>query len=302
MRHSILTLLLTAFLCLAAGCDSGQPPLQKVSLAQKIHPRVIPTPSNALRVAVAAVISPRESFIYYKKLLNYLEERIGRPIRLVQRRTYSEINELLARRELDMAFISSGAYVAGSARGEQQLLAAPVVDGETLYYSYIIVPSASRAGALAELRGTSFAFTDPLSNSGTRAPTAMLARLGATPETFFSTVIFTYSHDRSIEAVSRGLVDGAAVASLVWHYLQRGNPKLTAATRVIEISEPFGMPPVVAPAGPLEPAVLNMKNTLLHLHEEERGRQILIGLMIDRFAEVNDQLYDSVRQLKAAIP
>jgi pimeloyl-ACP methyl ester carboxylesterase len=53
--------------------------------------------------------------------------------------------------------------------------------GAAVYYSYIIVPEASPVRAFAELRGKSFAFTDPLSNTGKLVPTYMLARMNETP-------------------------------------------------------------------------------------------------------------------------
>lgn len=42
-----------------------------------------------------------------------------------------------------------------------ELLVAPEVRGETVYYSYIIVPSDSPAQRFADLRGLTFGFTDP---------------------------------------------------------------------------------------------------------------------------------------------
>jgi phosphonate transport system substrate-binding protein len=96
-----------------------------------------------------------------------------------------------------------------------------------------------------------FAFTDPDSNTGAMVPRFWLAQLGETPESFFSKTIFTYSHDNSILAVAKGLVDAAAVDGHQWEYFERFNPGYTSKTRVIRKSQPFGSPPLVA-AGPAE--------------------------------------------------
>ena len=48
-----------------------------------------------LRVAVAAMVSPKETFIYYRDLLDYIGTRLNYRIQLIQRKTYGEINELL---------------------------------------------------------------------------------------------------------------------------------------------------------------------------------------------------------------
>ena len=60
-----------------------------------------------LKVAVAAIISPKETFAYYRQLLDYIGDKLGREIQFIQRKTYGEINALLARSQIDMAFICS---------------------------------------------------------------------------------------------------------------------------------------------------------------------------------------------------
>src|SRR3990172_1683382 len=55
-------------------------------------PRVGEAP---LRIAVAAMISPDETFGYYRDLLDYIGRKMGRSVELVQRDTYAEVNDLL---------------------------------------------------------------------------------------------------------------------------------------------------------------------------------------------------------------
>jgi phosphonate transport system substrate-binding protein len=45
--------------------------------------------------------------------LDYLVSKLERPIRLTQRRTYVEINELMRSGQADVAFICGGAFVEG---------------------------------------------------------------------------------------------------------------------------------------------------------------------------------------------
>jgi len=62
-----------------------------------------------LRVAVAAVISPEGTVDSYRPLLNYLGTKLGRPIELVQRRTYAEVNDLIRDGKVDLAFVCTRA-------------------------------------------------------------------------------------------------------------------------------------------------------------------------------------------------
>ncbi|MGD8725581.1 MAG: hypothetical protein PVG00_16685, partial [Desulfobacterales bacterium] len=56
------------------------------------------SPENlSFRVAVAAMISPKETFVYYRQLLDYIGSRLDRDVQLIQRKTYEEINELLGK-------------------------------------------------------------------------------------------------------------------------------------------------------------------------------------------------------------
>jgi phosphonate transport system substrate-binding protein len=172
--------------------------------------------SAQLKVAVAAIISPKETFVYYRQLLDYIGKKLDREIEFIQRKTYGEINDLLARGQIDLAFVCSGPYVVGKEKHGFQLVATPEVQNSHFYHSYLIVNKKSEFQTLEDLRGRVFAFSDPDSNTGKLVPTYWLNQLGEHPETFFSKTIYTYSHDNSILAVAKSLVDAAAVDGLIW--------------------------------------------------------------------------------------
>ncbi len=251
-----------------------------------------------LRVAIAAMISPKSTFIYYKEILNLIAAKTGRPVELVQRQTYAEVNELLKTREVELAFVCAGPYVAGHADFGLELLVAPMAYGETVYYAYIIVNHLSTIQNFAELKDKSFAFTDPHSNTGCLVPTYQLALLNETPASYFQRLIFSGSHDNSIKAVAQNIVTGAAVDHLIWKYEQATNPKFTNKTKVIAKFGPFAIPPVVV--HPMADPVFKkkMQQLFLELHKDPQGKKILSKLNIDRFVLVEDQAYDSVRQME----
>lgn len=271
--------------CFLSGCagDSNPivvdfretAPLKKPALQKASNP--------PLKVAIGAMVSPKETFTHYRELFEYVGRKIGRPVELIQRKTYLEINQLLGRGEIDIAFICSGPYVNGREEHGFQALAVPQVQGGHIYRSYLIVNQRKSYRRLPDLRGRVFAFTDPESNTGRLAPTHWLHRMGEKPESFFSQVLYTYSHDNSILAVSRGLVDGAAVDSLVWEYYRYTNPEFTRSTRIILKSEPYAIPPIVASRQFPREKREQIRHILVNLHGETEGRHILQGLMIERF-------------------
>lgn len=253
--------------------------------------------SAQLKVAVAAIISPKETFAYYRQLLDYIGKKLGREIQFIQRKTYGEINELLAKGQIDVAFICSGPYVVGKEKHGFELLATPEVQNSHFYHSYLIVNKNSPFNSLADLRGQIFAFTDPDSNSGKLVPTVWLAQMGEEPETFFRKTIYTYSHDNAILAVAKGLVDGAAVDGLIWEYYHQKNPTFTSKTRVIRKSEPYGIPPIVASKSLTTQMKTRIRRELFSMHQDPEGQKILNELLIDRFISPHDEWYDSIRKM-----
>jgi len=296
------TVVAAALLALiAGGCSmrSGHTATPVIHL-RDLQP--LPTPADRqikpLRVAIASIVSPQGTLDSYTPLLHYLHAKSGRPVTLVQRRTYQEVNDLIASGEIDMAFVCTRSYVIGHRQFGMELLAAPQVGGKKVYYSYLIVPSDSPYHSIKDLRGKVFAFTDPLSNTGYMYPVALLRQIGESPEHFFARTFFTYSHDNAIRAVAEKLADGAAVDSIVYGYAIERDPTLRERTRVIAQSQPFGMPPVVVSPKIRPQTKAMLQNILLSMDSDPDGRAALDNLGFDKFVLVKDSDYDSVRELE----
>ncbi len=298
---------LVIFILLAiTGCIDKQ---EKVNLSIVQSPDIKEN-DTAIKAAIASVVSPKESYAYYDEMIQYISQKLGGPVKTVQRRSYLEINQLIQNNEIDFAFICGGAYIddTGNTTPGIKLLVAPQVYGKTTYNSYIIVPNNSNYTDLLDLRGKKFAFSDPLSNSGKLYPTYRLALINETPGSFFgmdengrNNSFFTYSHDNSIIAVAEGLADGAAVDSLVYEYMKNTKPEIIAKTRIIEISPPFGIPPVVVPED-IDPFLEHrLRDIFLNMDKDEEGRKILSKVMVDRFVSINDKAYDSIREMRKRV-
>jgi len=286
---------------LSSGCTGEKARAVNLEKRETLKKESLSPEKEPIRIAVGSMITPRAGFTYYRELLDYIGEKLGRPVAFVGKEKYAEVNELLRTGGLDVAFVCSGPYVDGHDKFGMELLAVPQAYGETVYYSYILVHKDSPVRHLEGLRGKTFAFTDPDSNSGKLSTTYLLAKMNETPDSFFKHHSFTYAHDRSIKAVATGVVDGAAVDSLVWNYLDRTDPEYTSKTRIILKSEPFGIPPVVVRPGLDARTITSLRKIFLNVHNDEKGRKILKGMMIDKFVAADDAAYDSVRHMKTWI-
>jgi phosphonate transport system substrate-binding protein len=295
-----MILLVILSFAIISGCLDPEG-VVKVNLSNRTADNIDNSDAQILRIAVSAIISPDETLVYYQDMLDYISLKMGLPVKLVQRKTYQEVNDLVRKNSVDAAFVCSLAYIEGKDQFGMELLAMPIVRGEPRYYSYIIVPDDSSIKSLEELKGKTFAYTDPLSNSGKLSPEYMIAQMGENPETFFRLTFFTYSHDKSIQAVAEKMVDGAAVDSLVWDFKTATDPRFTSRTKIISKSPPYGIPPLVV-SKDIDPALKEKLGKILRqMHEDKKGKEILDRIMIDRFSEANDSLYDSIREMKKVV-
>lgn len=284
------------------GCnpDSGYKPIDFSEKIRIDQPDEHIIPNKTLRVAIAAMISPRETHSYYHAMIDYIGSQMGYEVQLVQRKTYGEINALFPKRQIDLAFVCTGPYANGKAQYGFEGLATPIVRGEPYYHSYLIVHKDSPFQNLADLRGQVFAYTDPESNTGALVPNFWLSQMNESPA-FFKNVTYTYSHDNSILAVAKGLVAGAAIDGHIWEFYQQRRPFYTSRTRIIKKSEPFGSPPLVASKFLNQSIRSQILDVVLSMHQQPEGKEILNELMIDRFVPIEERWYQPVRSLYAQV-
>ena len=184
-----------------------------------------------IRVALASVLSPQDTIGYYRQVARYISQETGRPVALIQRKTYEEVNLLLANQHADIAFLSTGAYSAYRGMAEIEMLVMQEYQGSSMYMTDVIVHKDSNIRSIEDLRGKVFAFTDPLSYSGHVVIAHYLRNRQELPESYFGRYIYTYNHDKSLWAVATKVVDGACLDSMITAYAATRTPELAANIR-----------------------------------------------------------------------
>lgn len=291
---------LFVFLLLSCSCSNNNIEKESVDFSDtlaKNHNQDSDS-NHVVYIAIASMTSPKETHIYYNELINYISKQAGVPIFIKQKKTYEEVNALLENSEVDFAFICSGAYAEEYKKGLVKLLVAPQINDKTNYHAYIITQKNASTQNFEGFENKSFAFTDPLSNTGRSYPLKKLKQIGRTEEGFFDKTVYSYGHDLSIQMVNRGIIDGASVHGLIFDYLALHHPERVNNIKVIDESEHFGMPPVVVPKSLSEESFKRYQEIFLNLHNDSIGQEILNNLMIDKFVIVEDSIYNSVFKLK----
>ncbi len=305
LKNLINLNLLIIFLFISCGCgDSANDELSVVDFSKKSNlngSNTIDKYSPSITFAVSAMISPKKTYHHYKTLLDYISKKIERPIVLKQRKTYGEINDLLKEKKLDFALLCSGSYIKAIEYINLEILAVPMVNKETYYYSYIIVNRNSYFKNFDQLKGHSFAFTDKLSNTGRFYPLFLINKKGLLSSEYFSKIIFTYSHDNSIYAVSKGIVDGASVDSLIFDFFKKNEPESVKNIRIIKKSVPFGIPPIVVNSHVDRKIKRKFRKILVEMYRTKTGKKILLGLGVDKFIAVKKDIYSSLKKMVGSI-
>jgi len=248
---------------------------------------------GVFRFAVASMVSPEETWTTYKQLVDYITEHVGSDMSMVLRPSYSEVRELLEQNTVHAAFVCTGTYMASLARKSLEVLAVPDFEDGMRYRCLLIVRAGAGIDDLQGLRGRTFAFTDPESNTGCVVPKWYLKQQGLEPDSYFDRILFTKSHDRSIRAVADGVAHGAGVDSLIYYSLVRANPDLEQKVEILWQSEAFGAPPIVVPVGLPDVVKGRLKAILFSMPNNQRGREILDGLDIEHFRAPDANEYDS---------
>ena len=248
-----------------------------------------------IQIAIAPIVSPEKSMETYEAFVHYIGEKLEMQPVALYRPTYSETNDLVRYRRCDFAIVCTYPFIRGEKEFGMQALVVPQIKGEQTYQSFILVPASSSATSLLDLRGKRFASADIISTTGWLFPAMILMESGENPNKFFRDHILTHSHDRSLQAVIEGFVDGAAVHGIVYSQMMEQDPSFRQKVKVLAISKPFGIPPIVIHPD-LDPKLKSaIRSVLLGMHEDVQGKSILAKLQIDRFVVPNTKHFESLR-------
>jgi phosphonate transport system substrate-binding protein len=239
---------------------------------------------------------------FYQFLTRYLGEKLGLPATLSVGASYEELHD-----GVDVAFVCGLAYVEGARQGGGAVepLAAPVLQGERyggkpIYYSDVVVRRDSPFASFADLRGCSWAYNEPHSQSGYGITRYRLVRGGRT-DGYFGRVVEAGWHERALQLICSGEVDAAAIDSHVLAVALRDRPELRRRLRVIDALGPSTIQPVVAARRLPEGIKAGLRDALLGMRHDPAARAPLARALVESFAPVTDATYDDIRHMLAVV-
>ena len=158
---------------------------------------------------------------FYAAVGKYLSRVLGIETQLSQGEFDSLEDPMLLEDQLDIAFICGLPFIRYSQinPGQLKAIAAPIMQANRyqnrpVYFADIIVNTQSNFWNLKDLAGKTFCYNDRGSNSGYHLLRHRLFQSGY-PQGFFSNLIESGFHQRSMQLVASGIADCAAIDSVV---------------------------------------------------------------------------------------
>jgi phosphonate transport system substrate-binding protein len=144
--------------------------------------------------------------------VEYLSKELGTKVTLRIANDYAAVIEGQRNGSIHIAGYGPASYARAVITGVKVEPFATTVnsDGTLGYYSVFYVRADSPYKSLDDLKGKKLGLVDPNSTSGNNVPRFALNKLKITPDSYFSHVTYTGSHENAIIALQQKTVDVAA--------------------------------------------------------------------------------------------
>jgi phosphonate transport system substrate-binding protein len=235
---------------------------------------------------------------FYEFVTRYVGRRLGWPTQLTVGDSYQGLADAA-----DVAFVCGLPYVelVRHLGPVVEPIAAPVLAGERyrgrpIYFSDVIVHHDSPWHCFTDLRGRSWAYNEPHSQSGYGITRDLLVRRGDTAG-YFGKVVQAGWHERAVRMVAGGAVDAAAIDSHVLAVLLRDEPDLAGRLRVIDSLGPSTVQPVVAARRLSAGVKRDIAAALTAMADDPSAQPHLARALCQGFVPATDADYADIRAM-----
>jgi phosphonate transport system substrate-binding protein len=222
----------------------------------------------------------------------YLEEQLGKKIKLHVLTNYAAMIEAVRAKNIDLAYFGPMSYCLAKERCDIDCFAAKVKDGVTTYRSILIANKDSGVQGLADIKGKKMGFGDVASTSAHLMPKYMLFKQAGLREKRDYQQAFLGKHDVVAINVQSGNVDAGGLNEFIYAgMVERGKLDPTKIT-VLGYSEAWPEYPWVY-QNDLSP---ELRQKIRTAFLELKDPSVLKPLRADGFAVMTNKDYDVIRQ------
>ena len=148
----------------------------------------------------------------YTPFVNYLSKELGIKVTLRVANDYAAVIEGQRAGNIQIGYYGPASFSRARLTGVKTDAFVIDVnsDGSKGYYSVFYVLAKSPYQKIEDLKGKNLGLVDPNSTSGNNMPRFKMNQMGIDPDTYFSQVVFTGSHENAVLALAQGTVDVCA--------------------------------------------------------------------------------------------
>lgn len=235
----------------------------------------------------------------FKALGDYISEKTGIKMNFTILSRYGNILKSFEAKKLDGAFFGSFTGALAIARLNLEPLARPVnLDGLSTYHGLLFVRRDSGIRGVEDMKNKRMAFVERATTAGYIFPIAYLREKGVKDiESFFKEYYFAGSHDAAIYAVLQGDADIGAAKNTIYNIVRQKRPSIDRELMIL--AESPKVPSNGLCVRKTMPAWMKqkLKETLLNIDKDERGREALKKYYARSFIETTVADYEPVYKL-----
>jgi phosphonate transport system substrate-binding protein len=148
----------------------------------------------------------------FTPFVGYLSKELGIKVNLRIANDYAAVIEGQRAGNIQLAYYGPASFSRALLTGVKTdaFVIDVNADGSKGYYSVFYVLAKGPYQQLSDLKGKNLGLVDPNSTSGNNMPRFKMNQMGVDPDSFFSQVVFTGSHENAVLALAQGTVDVAA--------------------------------------------------------------------------------------------
>ena len=240
------------------------------------------------------IFKQRERF---ELLAPYLSDHMGIEVEL-KMLSYGNIIKKFKEDEIDAAFLGSftGA-LAISQLGVVPLVRPINMDNTSTYQGYIFVRKDSSITSVADMKGKSMALVEK-TTAGFVFPMAWFKRQKVDDMNAYSSEQFiSGSHDRTISLVLNGKANVGAAKSTIYKNMRKWQPRIDRELIILTSSPKVPSNTFCVSQKFDRQYQEQLKDLLLNLRGDQRGREVLKQLGAKRFVETSREQYQPVFDL-----
>ncbi len=291
---------MTAKICLTGALAIALGMLAAVGPAHAADAADCPN-GGVVRFGVEPYDSAARLIPIYERLGKLIGDKLGCEVKVYVATNYNAEIEAMRNDKLEIGEFGPLGYVLAHQVAKAEAVAAfGTADGKPdTYWASLVTYPGSGITTVAEIKGHSFAFSDPASTSGHLFPAYGLRKAGIDPDKDIRP-IFAGSHTSSFEALYNHKVDAGELNSeQLESAKQRGHYK-DGDLVFLWKSAPIPTDPFTVrgdlPAAFKQHVIVVLQNLDLSALPEQ-DRKIMVGAGITRLVPQNDAAYDGIRDL-----